>query len=434
MAGGRFDTPAQDSGALTMPRVLPRNWRRTTGTERTGPLCCIGSHSGLLLSSKFIEIINKTKFLEGEPQESLMPTRTTRRKPQESRLSASHLWVLGAAVVGGLLLVLIFLASPGRGEAYDPLADADEVDPEMVEVPGGAFVMGTATGTREEDRDAKPAHEVAVRGFRMDKTEVTNGQFAAFVKATGYVTIAEQRPDPRKYPHADPRLLVPGSAVFVAVQASFDPSGWDAPHPPWWRYVPGASWRHPDGPGSTIRGKKNYPVVHIAWEDAAAYAQWAGKRLPTEAEWEYAARGGVSGQEYAWGSARQGEGGNWYANTFQGEFPHNDTGEDGFAGLAPAAQYPPNGYGLYDMSGNVWEWCADWYDSRYYARSPRDNPPGPETGEPDANGQPQRVRRGGSFLCADTYCRRYVPHARDKNPPDSGASHTGFRCVKDLPQ
>jgi len=358
-----------------------------------------------------------------------MSRRSASAKTTPPRRSGWLTAILGGTVIGGLLLAVILLASGDQDGSYDPLSDADEAAPDMVAVPGGTFVMGNDAGTREEDRDAKPAHEVTVRGFRMDKTEVTNGQFAAFVKATGYITVAEQSPDPKKYPNADPRLLVPGSAVFVPVQASFDPREWGAPHPPWWKYVPGASWRHPDGPRSSIDGKTNYPVVHIAWEDAAAYAAWAGKRLPTEAEWEYAARGGLKGQEYAWGSAKQGEGGTWYANSFQGDFPHNDTVADGFAGIAPVAQFPANGFVLHDMSGNVWEWCQDLYDAGYYAVSPKDNPQGPTVGQMEGD-QPLRVRRGGSFLCADTYCRRYVPHARDKNPADSGASHTGFRCVR----
>jgi formylglycine-generating enzyme required for sulfatase activity len=326
----------------------------------------------------------------------------------------------------GLLVTLVAISLP-KSE-FDPLAEAETDSMRMVRIPGGTFLLGNDDGAEDE----RPAHEVFVKSFLMDETEVTNAQFAAFVKATGYVTIAEQQPDPSKYPMADPRLLKPGSATFVPVRCSTDPRTWETPHPPWWQYRIGANWRQPDGPGSSLRGKMNHPVVHIAWTDAAAYAAWAGKRLPTEAEWEFAARGGQVRQEYCWGTTPQGAEGRWFANTFQGDFPHGDTGADGFVGLAPVKQYPPNGYGLYDISGNAWEWCADWYDSTYYARSPRENPQGPETGEPEPGGtQPQRVRRGGSFLCADGYCRRYVPNARDKNPEDSGASHTGFRCVKD---
>ncbi len=351
---------------------------------------------------------------------------TAKAKPATSRVLGLLPAILIGLVVGGLV-VLFLLSSRDRANEYDPLSDADTLPSEMVAIPGGSFVMGNDAGAEDE----KPAHTVTIRGFQMDKTEVTNGQFAAFVKATGYATVAERRPDPKKDPNADPGLLVPGSAVYVPVQASLDPRAWDAPYPPWWKYVPGANWRHPDGPKSNIQGKKNYPVVHIAWEDAAAYCKWAKKRLPTEAEWEYAARGGLAKQEYCWGSAGQGQDGKWYANTFQGDFPGHDTGADGYAGVAPVAQFPANGYGLYDTSGNVWEWCQDNYDSGYYARSPKDNPNGPEVGEKEGD-QPLKVRRGGSYLCADTYCRRYVPNARDKNPADSGASHTGFRCVRDV--
>ena len=335
------------------------------------------------------------------------------------------LWpILGGLAVGGLAIVFITLSIPG--EAANPsLGEVDERPAEMVWLEGGTFVMGNDAGAADE----QPAHEVTLKGFFIDATEVTNGQFAAFVRATGYKTVAERTPDAAKYPGARPDQLVPGSAMFVAVDVPV--RGWEAtsPVPPWWKYQPGASWRRPEGPGSSIEGKRDYPVVHIAWEDADAYCRWAGKRLPTEAEWEYAARGGLKQQEYCWGSAKQGENGKWYANNFQGTFPGHDTGADGFAGLAPVKQFPANGFGLYDTSGNVWEWCQDYYDGGYYARSPRENPPGPEVGEVEGR-QMLRVRRGGSYLCDDSYCRRYVPNARDKNPADSGASHTGFRCVR----
>ena len=337
-------------------------------------------------------------------------------------------WFLAVPVVGlfGVLVAVGWKSAPtgpAKPAEYDALLEADDTPPEMVEIPGGTFWMGSDDGPEEE----RPRHEVTVRGFRMDRTEVTNGQFATFVKATGYVTVAERVPTQEQYPTADPKNLVPGSAVYRPAAASLEGP------PVWWVYVPGASWRRPDGPGSSIEGKKNYPVVHIAWEDAVAYAKWAGKRLPTEAEWEYAARGGLDRKPFCWGDAKQGEGGKFWANTFQGEFPLRDTGDDGFQGTAPVGSFAPNGYGLLDVSGNVWEWCSDWYQPDYYRNSPKNNPTGPTAGLPDDFGLPQRVRRGGSFLCADNYCRRYTPSARDKNPPDSGACHTGFRCVQDVP-
>jgi formylglycine-generating enzyme required for sulfatase activity len=296
----------------------------------------------------------------------------------------------------------------------------------MVRIPGGTFWMGRDDGPPDE----RPAHEVTVKPFFMDTTEVTNAQFAEFVKATGYKTIAERHPDPRNYPGVPLEKLVPGSAVFVPVDAPlYGP--WETPVPPWWKYEADACWRSPEGKGSSIEGRDNYPVVQVAWEDAQAFAKWAGKRLPTEAEWEFAARGGLDRKPYTWGDVRQGEGGKWHANTFQGRFPAHDEGLDGFVGLAPVKSFPANGYGLYDMSGNAWEWCADYYDSKYYRRSPAFDPHGPDTGEFEGT-QPLRVRRGGSFLCDDNYCRRYLPSARDSNPADSAANHTGFRCVRDV--
>jgi len=292
----------------------------------------------------------------------------------------------------------------------------------MVWVPGGEFWMGSESG---QDGDEKPVHKVYVDGFWMDRTEVTNAQFAKFVEATKYVTVAERRPDAKEFPTVPPEDLVPFSAVFVEPP---EPVPLDNPLR-WWKRVPGACWRHPTGPDSSVADKANYPAVHIAWEDAAAYAKWAGKRLPTEAEWEFAARGSLDRQRFAWGHELT-PNGKWMANVWQGHFPNRDTAEDGFKGIAPVGSFPPNGYGLHDISGNIWEWCADWYQPDYYRVSPYRNPPGPPTGAPDEfDPKPQRVRRGGSYLCTDQYCLRYLPSARDKNPPDSSASHTGLRCV-----
>ena len=328
-------------------------------------------------------------------------------------------WILPTILVGTLAVGLLAI-SWGTGDAA--LREADDTPPAMVAIPGGTFWMGRDDGPQDE----QPVHEVAIAPFEMDATEVTVGQYAAFVKATDYVTVAERTPDLQRYPDANPMMLRPGSAVFVPMDVDVHEQ-----RGAWFRYVPGASWRHPEGRESSVEGKGNYPVVQIAWEDAEAYAKWAGKRLPTEAEWEYAARGGLDRKPYTWGDAKNGDGGTWYANAYQGKFPAADAGSDGFAGLAPVKSFPPNGYGLYDMSGNAWEWCSDWYDPAYYAVSPKANPQGPPSGPlVEGERQPQKVRRGGSFLCDDNYCRRYVPSARDKNPTDSSANHNGFRCVK----
>jgi sulfatase modifying factor 1 len=298
----------------------------------------------------------------------------------------------------------------------------------MVWIPGGEFWMGCDDPTTP---DARPFHRVRVSAFWMDKTEVTNQQFARFVRATGYVTVAERKPDPRDFPGAPPENLVPGSLVFTPPEGAVPLQNAYV----WWRYVPGASWRHPEGPASDLHGREKHPVVQIAWKDAAAYARWAGKRLPTEAEWEIAARGGLEGKRYCWGDARR-PGGKWPANLWQGHFPDQNRVEDGFRGTAPVASFPPNGYGLYDMAGNVWEWCADWYRPDSYALLAAGgkvvwNPQGPkESLDPREPGIPKRVQRGGSFLCCDHYCSRYLPGSRGKGAVDSGASHLGFRCVR----
>lgn len=277
--------------------------------------------------------------------------------------------------------------------------------------------------------DSQPAHRVWVDGFWMDRTEVTKAEFARFVRATGYVTVAERKPDPSQFPGADPALLVPGSVVFAAPRGPVDLRDFAA----WWHYIPGANWRAPQGPGSDLRGRDNYPVVHVSFEDAEAYARWAAKQLPTEAEWEYAARGGLNQQAYVWGAELKPKG-RWEANTFQGDFPHHDTGADGFSGLAPVGQYSVNGYGLMDAAGNVWEWCRDWYRPDAYASSRHTvlrNPTGPgDSLDPDEPGIPKRVQRGGSFLCSDQYCARYLVGTRGKGAIDTGSSHVGFRCIQ----
>ena len=314
---------------------------------------------------------------------------------------------------------------------------ADKAFENMMWVPGGEFMMGT--DEKEAYDQEKPAHPVRVEGFWIDKTEVTNESFKTFVDATGYMTIAERKPlwedIRRQLPPGTPRpaddLLVPGSMVFVPPDQPVN----TADIGNWWKWVAGASWKHPEGPGSNLDGRWKHPVVHIAWEDAAAYAKWAGKRLPTEAEWEYAARGGKPEQRYAWGNDFT-PGQHYMANTFQGHFPDNNSGEDGFKGTAPVASFQPNAYGLYDMTGNVWEWTADWYDATLYkkinVRAVQVDPHGPnETNDPEDPYAIKRVTKGGSFLCANDYCVNYRPSARRGTAFDSGASHIGFRCVKD---
>jgi formylglycine-generating enzyme len=304
----------------------------------------------------------------------------------------------------------------------------------MVWIRGGEFSMGAQTMPgmnnvgMQATLDSRPIHRVYVDGFFMDTTDVTNAQFEKFVTATGYVTVAERKPRPEDYPGAPPENLVAGSVVFSPPDHPVSLEN----HLQWWNYVPGANWRHPEGPNSSIAGKADYPVVHIAYEDAEAYAKWAGKRLPTEAEWEFAARGGLAGKLYAWGDDFRPDG-KWMANTHEGHFPDKDTGEDGYTGIAPVAKFPPNGYGLYDMAGNVWQWTSDWYRPDYYrqlAAGVARNPQGPDSAfDPSEPGHQKKVQRGGSFLCTDQYCSRYMVGTRGKGDADTGTNHLGFRCV-----
>jgi formylglycine-generating enzyme required for sulfatase activity len=298
----------------------------------------------------------------------------------------------------------------------------------MVWIEGGTFLMGSDHHYPEES----PAHQVTVDGFWIDQYAVTNKQFQRFVKETGYVTVAERTPNPENYPGALPELLVPGSLVFQAPNPSIDLRFCS-----WWKYVPGASWRHPQGPGSSIKGKDIYPVVHIAYEDAATYAAWADKSLPTEAQWEFAARGGLEGATYVWGNELMPKG-RLLANIWQGEFPWQNLKSRPPA-TEPVGSYPPNGYGLYDMVGNVWEWTEDWYRDRHPENKTKSccipvNPRGgtqqesydPATPEIQI---PRKVLKGGSFLCAHNYCVRYRPAARHPEMVDTSTCHIGFRCV-----
>jgi formylglycine-generating enzyme required for sulfatase activity len=299
----------------------------------------------------------------------------------------------------------------------------------MVLIRGGEFDMGS---NEPMFRDARPVHRVRVRDFYIDATEVTNAEWAEFVKATGYVTVAEQAPRAEDYPGADPAMLVPGSVVFAP------PSG-PVPldnHMQWWSWVPGADWRHPEGPGSSIADRMDHPVVHVALQDVEAYARWAGKRLPTEAEWEFAARGGHAQKASVFGDDTVDDD-HAHANIFQGHFPDANAGRDGYISTSPVKAFKPNAFGLYGVAGNVWEWTADWYRPDYYAvlagAGVADNPTGPsESFDPSEPGVPKRVQKGGSFLCTDQYCGRYRPGGRGKGAIDTGSNHVGFRLVKDL--
>jgi formylglycine-generating enzyme len=316
-------------------------------------------------------------------------------------------------------------------------AEVTRVDPsrppakDMAWIPGGSFLMGSEDHYPEE----RPVHEVSVDGFWIDEHQVTVAEFRRFVKATGYVTLAERPLDPADYPDAAPDLLVPGSLVF---QRTRGPVPLDD-YRNWWAYVPGADWRHPEGPGSTLAGRDRHPVTHVAFEDVEAYAAWAGKALPTEAEWEFAARGGLEGKVFTWGDEFAPRG-RMMANTWQGEFPWQNTMQDRFEGTSPVGSFPPNGFGLYDMAGNVWEWTTDFYSPQH--DGPRHACCGPATnprvtspdGSYEAEGRPgaaipRRVVKGGSHLCAPSYCLRYRPAARQAQAVETSTAHIGFRCI-----
>ena len=300
----------------------------------------------------------------------------------------------------------------------------------MVKIPGGTFRMGSDAHYPEE----KPAHNVTVDDFYIDPHAITNAEFATFIAETGYLTFAERPLDPKLYPGARADMLKPGSAVFRMPTQSMRPRDLRD----WWEYVPGANWHHPEGPRSSIKGREAEPVVHVAYEDALAYAAWAGKDLPTEAEWEFAARGGLEGATYCWGDEFTPDR-VWMANTWQGEFPSQNLQEDGFAHRAPVGSFPANGYGLFDMAGNVWQWTKDWYaaghphDPGKPCCAPR-NPRGVSEAlsyDPTQPGLPvaRKVIKGGSYLCAPNYCQRYRPAARYPQAIDTTTSHIGFRCI-----
>jgi formylglycine-generating enzyme required for sulfatase activity len=296
----------------------------------------------------------------------------------------------------------------------------------MERIEGGDFWMGSNRHYREES----PARQQTVGSFWIDRYPVTNGQFARFVQQSGYVTVAEREPDATVYPGALQHLLVPGSVVFKTPP----PGVGLKDHYAWWRYVPGACWKYPLGPGSTITGKRDHPVVHIAYEDAAAFARWVGKELPTEAEWEFAARGGLDGKDYAWGDERAPDG-RPMANVWEGVFPHENRKPEGCEYTTSVGSFPPNGYGLFDMIGNVWEWTTDWWQDRAVASGccvlPTDEALREASHDPQqpAIKIPRKVLKGGSFLCADNYCMRYRPAARIPQQVDTGTCHQGFRCI-----
>lgn len=362
--------------------------------------------------------------------------------------SPSWRWLGGSALLGLVLTLVWWAAQPTPTTPPQIiLGDGQNGPTGMAWVPGGQFLMGSNSELAQPNE--RPAHAVRVAGFWMDLTHVTNDQFAAFIEASGYVTTAERKPDwetlrvqlPPGLPKPPDEVLVPGAMVFVGTTAPVNLRDYSQ----WWAYVPGASWRAPQGPGSSIEGKGSHPVVQVSYEDAQAYARWAGKRLPTEAEWEFAARGGLEQATYAWGNALAPEGIRQanYWNPQHAPFPVVSPQAGGAHRTVPAKSFPPNGYGLYDMTGNAWQWVSDWYRADYFrlqtaegGKKVQSNPVGPaDSFDPDEPGvpvhAPKRVIRGGSFLCDESYCLSYRPSARRGNDPYSPMSHVGFRLVKD---
>lgn len=355
------------------------------------------------------------------------------------------------AVLSGVAMPMAGGPVPA-GESRQSPATQPVEPPGMVWIAGGEYTMGT--NDPNSFPNERPAHRVKVDGFWMDRTAVTNAQFRAFVEATGYLTTAERPVDweelkkqvPPGTPKPPDEMLKPGSLAFTPPDHPVDLRDMSN----WWTWTTGTDWKHPEGPGSSIEGKDDLPVVQVSWDDAVAYAKWAGKRLPTEAEWEFAARGGLEGKRYPWGDefipSSGAFAGKYMANTFTGDFPYNNTKADGFAGVAPVKSFPPNAYGLFDMVGNVWQWTADLFNAEAHTQAAKQasesatgccaNPRGPLTSfdptreMPDS---PQRVTKGGSFLCNPEYCESYRPSARRGTPPDTGTGHTGFRCVSDGP-
>ena len=334
-------------------------------------------------------------------------------------------------IVLGISLLLFIGCENSANKINNPVSEG------MVLIPSADFMMGG--DDRLARPDELPKHRVLLDSFWIDETEVTNSQFRSFIDETGYVTTAERKPDwdvlkkqlPEGTPKPPDELLVPGSLVFNPPTGRVSLSD----HYKWWAWVPGASWKSPVGHGSSIKGLDNHPVIHVSWYDAEKYCEWAGKRLPTEAEWEWAARSGYEGKTYSWGDEKI-DAGKSKANTWTGKFPYSNNEKDGYKVTAPVKSYPPNTYGIYDIAGNVWEWTSDWYRPDYYEKIDKPegvkNPPGPEDSfDPREPTVPKKVHRGGSFLCNDSYCSGYRVAFRMKTSPDSGLSHTGFRCVAD---